>query len=205
MRASPLPAGAARRAGPAELLYGSAEGLYSAASWPALASALAAAGRGDGVPITALFDQYVGNGPAGTDRHVLEAETAVNCVDAPAPQLSDLAAAVGAVMTSAPLFGPLDLTSEATCSVWPVPAVGSPHTITAAGAPPIVVVGTTGDPVTPYAWARHLAAQLSSGVLVTRVGDGHTGYGDSSCVRRAVDAYLVHLTVPPAGARCATP
>jgi predicted alpha/beta hydrolase family esterase len=75
----------------------------------------------------------------------------------------------------------------------------------APGAPPILVVGSTGDPVTPLAWARSLATELGSGVLVTRHGDGHTGYAASACVRRAVDGYLTTLAVPsPAEADCAS-
>ena len=48
--------------------------------------------------------------------------------------------------------------------------------VTAKGAPPIVVLGTTGDPATPYAWAQSLAGQLPGGVLLTLRGQGHTAY-----------------------------
>jgi hypothetical protein len=64
-------------------------------------------------------------------------------------------------------------------------------------------VGTTYDPATPYPWAQALAKQLSKGVLLTRVGDGHTGYGKGSdCTDQAVDRYLVTGTAPPAGTVC---
>ena len=78
----------------------------------------------------------------------------------------------------------------------------TPKAVTAAGAPPIVVIGTTADPATPYAWAVSLAKELESGVLITRQGDGHTGYGVNTCVRRAVDAYLLDLTAPKDGLTC---
>ena len=72
-----------------------------------------------------------------------------------------------------------------------------------AGAPPIVVVGTTNDPATPYAWAQSLAQQLESGHLLTYEGAGHTAYGrGSSCIDNAVNDYVVKLTVPPAGTQC---
>jgi hypothetical protein len=74
--------------------------------------------------------------------------------------------------------------------------------VSAPGAPPIVVIGTTGDPATPYDWSLALADQLASGVHVTRSGEGHTAYNASRCVQRAVDAYLVGLRVPPAGLEC---
>ena len=69
--------------------------------------------------------------------------------------------------------------------------------ITAPQAPTIVLVGSTGDPATPYVGAQRLAAALSHGDLLTRDGGGHTGYGASSCIRQAVDQYLISL-LPPA-------
>jgi hypothetical protein len=78
-----------------------------------------------------------------------------------------------------------------------------PHKLNAAGAPPILVIGTTRDPATPLAWAESLARQLESGVLITRNGDGHTGYGaGNSCVDDAVERYLVSGVVPKATVHC---
>jgi pimeloyl-ACP methyl ester carboxylesterase len=204
VRAHPLPAGGGRSVGPAQLLYGTAAGLYSTSTWPFVESALAQATKGQGAELLELFDSYTGRQSNGTYANTIEAETAVNCLDDPVPSITALEAAARAVKASAPVFGPLDVLSEISCSVWPVPATGRPHAITAPGTPPIVVVGSTGDPVTPYAWARHLAGQLSKGVLLTRVGEGHTGYGASSCVRAAVDRYLIDLRPPATGTRCAS-
>src|ERR1700730_844978 len=67
----------------------------------------------------------------------------------------------------------------------------------------ILVVGSTGDPATPYAWALGLASELGSGVLLTRHGDGHTAYPSSQCASDAIDRYLTVLAVPTgAGADC---
>jgi len=88
------------------------------------------------------------------------------------------------------------------CAFWAVPAQGRPHAVSAPDAPPIVIVGTTGDPATPYSWSEALAEQLDSSVLVTREGEGHTGYADSPCVEKAVDAYLLMLKVPKDGLTC---
>ena len=60
----------------------------------------------------------------------------------------------------------------------------------------------TGDPVTPYHWAQALAGELATAVLLTRVGDGHTAYRSSACIRTAVDRYLISLATPPPGTRC---
>lgn len=90
-----------------------------------------------------------------------------------------------------------------TCAHWPVPADQPAGPITAPAAPPILVVGTTRDPATPYTEARALARLLSSGRLLTYDGDGHTAYLRSvGCVDEAVDAYLVRGQSPPAGTVC---
>ena len=189
--------------GPAQLLYATGAGLYSQSSWPTLESGLAQLENGDPTILHNLFDSYIGlsGGQLGNE---LEAETAVNCLDAPAPSVQALEAAAPATEASAPVFGLMNLYIELLCSVWPVAATAKPAPIAAVGAPPIVVVGSTGDPATPYSEAVALASQLRRGVLLTRVGEGHTAYAYSSCVRGYVDSYLLTLQVPPTGLRCPT-
>jgi hypothetical protein len=69
-------------------------------------------------------------------------------------------------------------------------------------APPIVVVGNTHDPATPYKWAQGLARQLGTATLLTYQGGGHTAYGRDGCIDQNVDDYLVKLTVPATGTTC---
>jgi hypothetical protein len=65
------------------------------------------------------------------------------------------------------------------------------------------VIGTTRDPATPYAWAVSLADQLAEGVLLTRNGQGHTGFaGKSVCVDAIATRYLIDLEVPAEGTEC---
>ena len=95
---------------------------------------------------------------------------------------------------------PFSLTA---CSSWPIKSDRRPQPVSAKGAPPIVVVGTTRDPATPLSWAQGLARQLDSGVLVVRDGDGHTGYNQGNpCTDHAVENYLVADKVPHDGLRC---
>ena len=90
-----------------------------------------------------------------------------------------------------------------TCAPWPAAATGCPERIEAKGAAPIVVIGNTRDPATPYVWAQSLASQLQSASLLTYVGDGHTIYAmGNDCVDTAVNAYLLQDKVPPKGKRC---
>jgi pimeloyl-ACP methyl ester carboxylesterase len=203
VRSRPLAVpGTTRTVGPAELIYGTAAALYSTSTWADLEAALAQAEGGNGTGLLELFDAYTGRSPNGTYSNEFEANAAVNCLDAPAPSIAAIEADAPAARAAAPVFGVADLYSELGCAVWPVAATGVPGPIRAAGAPPIVVVGSTGDPATPYPEAQALASELRSGVLLTRVGEGHTGYPYSSCIRSYVDSYLTGLTPPPPGTRC---
>lgn len=196
----PLPGDGTRTVGPGEFSLGVGAGLYSRANgWPAIARGLAEAQRGDGETLLALSDSYLDRDEDGY-ANVSEANLAVNCTDRPWPRETqpylDLAERVAA---TAPRFGRAIALSGMACAVWPVPPVGVPGPVRGAGAPPVVVIGTTRDPATPYAWSQALAGQLESGVLLTYEGDGHTVYrtGAPDCVRAAVDAYLLTATAPP--------
>ena len=87
----------------------------------------------------------------------------------------------------------------------PLPAKGDKlGDVTVKGAPPILVVGTTGDPATPYAGASAMVARIAGSGLLTFESTEHTAYGTdrSTCIDDAVDAYVVDLVMPPAGTRC---
>ncbi|HEY6428828.1 MAG TPA: alpha/beta hydrolase, partial [Acidimicrobiales bacterium] len=84
----------------------------------------------------------------------------------------------------------------------PAPPTRTVGPVSAVGAPPVLVVGTTNDPATPYAWAVSVAQELRQGVLLTRDGDDHVAYFYSSCVRGYVQSYLVNGVTPPPGTTC---
>ena len=105
---------------------------------------------------------------------------------------------------SAPVFGPLLAWGEAGCAVWPVPPTRTVGPVAAPGSPPILVVGTTNDPATPYAWAVSVAKELDHGVLLTHDGDDHVAYFYSACVRADVQTYLVSGQTPPPGTVCSS-
>src|SRR5699024_12310554 len=72
---------------------------------------------------------------------------------------------------------------DVVCALWPVAAREPVGTITGPDAPPILVVGTTGDSATPYEYAQWMADQLESGVLLTFDGGGHGAVGGpNQCV-----------------------
>ncbi|MCW2544886.1 MAG: hypothetical protein JWM40_2438 [Frankiales bacterium] len=197
----PLPGDGKRTVGPGEFSLGVGAGLYSKSNgWPAIAQALASASNGQGDVLLALNDSYLERSDKGYT-NIIEANNAVNCIDRPWPRTDqpylDLATEVG---KTSPRFGPTIALSGLSCSVWPVKPASRPHAVKAPGSPPVVVIGTTRDPATPYAWAQALASQLSHGVLITHEGDGHTVYrsGAPRCITRPVDDYLISLTTPQA-------
>jgi pimeloyl-ACP methyl ester carboxylesterase len=196
---APVPAGNGRTAGAGELYDALLDGLYARSDWPELGDALAADAAGDGAQIVAMSDHYNRNGSTnGSD-----AAVAVDCLDHPvAHDLASYVYLAAVLKASAPVFGPLLAWGEAACSVWPAPATRAVGPVAAPGAPPILLVGTTNDPATPYAWAVDVSQQLRDGVLLTRDGDDHVAYFYSSCVRAYVQSYLVSGATPPPGTTC---
>ena len=129
---------------------------------------------------------------------------AVTCLDYPVEgDTTTWAAQYEQAKREAPIFGDSAVGMDLVCSVWGHNGTRKPTQIHARGAAPILVVGTTGDPATPYAWSKSLAEQLDSGQLLTWEGNGHTAYGgDAPCVNDAIDAYLLSDTMPKEDLTC---
>ncbi|MDQ6617842.1 MAG: alpha/beta hydrolase [Actinomycetota bacterium] len=203
---SRIPGVGSRTVGPGEAFLGVVQNLFAPEEWPSLAEALSKASAGDGSLLLKAFDTYAGRAPDGSYSNGIEANNAIECLDGPWPHDPTVVMQAAAkAKQQAPEFGVDNIYSGLICSFWPVPPTGRPHPISAAGSPPIVVVGTTGDPITPYPLAQAVAAQLASARLITRQGNGHTAYRSSQCVRNAVDAYFISSSVPAAGLNCPTP
>ncbi len=201
----PLPGTGRRQATQALATYGVAVALYDTGFWQFLRQALGQALDGDGESLLLLGDLYNHRGPGGRyTTNASEAIYAVNCLDRPERSTLDTFRADAAeVARLSPIFGAFIVWSNLPCATWPAPAEGAPEPVAATGAAPILVVGTTRDPATPYESAQALARQLDSGRLLTYDGDGHTAYRQGSgCIDKAVDAYLLEGTVPAAGTRC---
>ncbi|MFD9032363.1 alpha/beta hydrolase [Streptomyces sp. NPDC059567] len=203
--AQPVPTGESRRLGESLATTGVIAAMYDEAAWPQLRDALTQAIGGEGAGLLALADAYYEREADGSYANLMFANAAVNCLDLPAAfgGPADAEKAVPSFEKASPVFGKGLAWAALNCTYWPTPATGRPHRITAEGAPPIVVVGTTRDPATPYKWAESLASQLASGSLLTYEGDGHTAYGrGSDCIDTAINTYLLEGTAPKDGKRC---
>ena len=180
-----------------------AQAMDSDSMWPQLAQALADAQAGDGAGILELYDAYYGRNPDGSYGDELEAYFAITCADD--PSVGGAAGITEAVdvrrdfYLASPRIGTSAAYEVLICASFPSGALGDgdgDFQITGDGAGPIVVVGNTGDPATPFEGSRRMAESLEEGVFVEVEADQHTAYGLNSCIDNAIDQYLIKLTVP---------
>lgn len=202
LRANPMRATDGRDVNSSVLQTAIDAALYDEGAWPTLSQALTDVLRGRPDGVQALADSYVDRGAKGYTDNLFEAIYAVNCLDKPVTTDADQLAEQGRQLVAADPLGAANNTEalgDPVCGQWPVAVEGSVRRVTAEGAPPIVVLGTTGDPATPYAWAQSLAGQLPGGVLLTYRGQGHTAYRNkNACINQRVDRFFTAGTVPGA-------
>ncbi len=177
--------------------------LYTESEWTTLAAGLELArDAGDGSVLQLLSDNYLQRRDDGSFSDIVESFTAITCADESyRPTEADVRAAALSAVPQLDVFAPVAPDIGIGCYAWPEAIDPLPTELDAAGAPPIVVVGTTGDPATPYQWSIDMAEELDSAVLVTYEGVVHTAFFSSSCVRDAAVDYFVDLEVPD-GLRC---
>lgn len=204
--AHPAPTDDPRGLGYSDAITGTMMALYSPKMWSTLSAGLSELAQGRGDILLKLADAYLNRDSHGHYTNTNDVQNAVNCVDE--PPNTDRAKAIDKdrqLRHVAP-FGtygqftgnaPLDV-----CAFWPVPPSSGPHTVSAPGLPPVLVVSTTHDPATPYQAGVDLAKELG-GVLLTYVGTQHTVvFHGQTCVDDYAAAYLVNLTLPPKDSQC---
>ena len=196
-------------------------GLYSEELWPLLQRALAqlmedgdtrgvealasggmtppAPGRADG-PLVDPEDVPPDNLPA--------ALMAVNCADDPdrpaaGPLTRDLARLRTAYEEASPVFGRYRLAQVVLCYGRPRGTDYIRKRVKDLDTAKMLLVGTRGDPATPYRWTVETAERLGpSAVVLDNRAEGHTGYGASECVHRAIDDFLLYGSLPRSGSSC---
>jgi pimeloyl-ACP methyl ester carboxylesterase len=173
--------------------------LPDTATWPSLASAIAALKSGDPDPLADLLVTALG-GDEISER--LTGTILFSCNDnAQRIALTDIDSLVAPVQAAAPLFGPISVSLVGLCSAWPAPdaAIGA---VKASGAPPMLVLGAVKNSTHPYTGVQSVAGQLASAVLVSWQSGADATYPASACVTEIVDAYLLEHTMPAVGALC---
>jgi hypothetical protein len=179
--------------------------LYFSEQFVPLGELLAQVEQGDASGVLEAADTSA-RGPDGEYSNLVEVNAAINCADfADRPSVDEVTEFAREMREQYPrIGGPSSGWTPLICTVWaaepdPVP------TFTGAGAGPIVVIGSTGDPATPFDWSTRMAAALEGGVHLIREGAGHTSYGSiSACIDETIDRYLIDLVVPEDGTTCPT-
>ncbi|WEH39801.1 alpha/beta hydrolase [Streptomyces sp. AM 2-1-1] len=206
---NPLPTDSGRMLSESLALTGIVTPLYSKDSWPVLTQALdEAENNGTGNTLLALADSYNGRDDAGHYDTMTQSQRAISCADDRArPTLDDARALLPEFRELSPVFGAfLAWDTAGWCAGWPVPGEHDTPEASAPGAAPILVIGTTGDPATPYEGAKRMADELGEGVgvMLTNRGEGHGSYGTGTCVTDRTDAYLLDGKVPADGSVCSS-
>ena len=179
-----------------------AQAMYSQSFWVQLEQALAAAQAGDGTGLLRLHDTYFQRQPDGSFGNELEAFQVISCADtAERPTREELRADADELTAVGPRLSP-EGSESYFCTFFP-PAIDPRTDITGDGAGPIVVIGTTGDPATPFESTARMANTLEDGRLVIVDADQHTGYGVNRCVVDVVNRYLIDLEAPVDETECA--
>jgi len=169
------------------------------AAYRTIAAALAQADQGAGPYLESKVGPY-------------DVNVAVECNDRWFPRsISDLREGLRTVAAASTLFGPAmaygppgyDQSHGAACTQWVAPRLSRfTGPFTADGAPPILVVGDTGDPDVPYQDAVALASTLRSGHLLTYRATRHVAFLSSRCVTAAIVTYFIEGVLPPESTVC---
>ena len=179
------------------------EALYSKATWGILANALAAAATGDGTGLLGLADAYFQRDPDGTYSTIQQANAVIDCASGlgGAP-IADPAAALAEIKAAAPRFAAVLQVEDLQNSCAGLTGLVTPTPLAYAGAGPIMVIGGTNDPATPFRWAEKMAGELNAS-LVTFDGEGHGSVTSSQCVADLAVQLLLSLEPPPSNTVCA--
>ncbi|MFI2778582.1 alpha/beta hydrolase [Streptomyces sp. ALB3] len=202
----PVPGLGERELTQTQATTGIASALYSKETWPLLEQGLDEADGDNGGLLLALADSLNGRSEDGRYDNSNAANAAINCADSEQRfTLDQTRKALPRFREASPVFGDYLAWGLMSCTGWPVAGAWDTPDVSAAGSAPILVIGNTGDPATPYAGAKAMAAELGAGVGIelTYEGEGHGAYnGGSTCVQRAVDGYLLDGKVPESGTVC---
>ena len=203
--ASPLRASDGRLLGSSSMFTAIILPLYSQSNWPYLTDIFTDVFVGQADYAFQIADAYYARNADGTyEDNSTEAFLAINCLDYMSTSTrQSLEAEAAELAKAAPTFGPQMSWGGTSCDSWPFASTRVRAPIAAKGSAPILVLGTTNDPATPYQWAMSLASQLDSGHLITRTGEGHTAYNKgNSCIDNAVDEFFLNGTVPESDPNC---
>jgi pimeloyl-ACP methyl ester carboxylesterase len=186
------------------MVLGTASAMYdSQTGWPQLRRAIAEAQKGHGDTFLKLADEYTGRQNDGIyPNNEFDSGAVIDCLDFNEPRsLQQIKSDAEAFAAQAPIFGPYLAYGGVTCKFFNQDTEVTIEPTTTAN--PVIVIGTTGDPATPYEWAQGLSKLLTNSRLISLTGEGHTGQGQGNiCVDEAVDMFFLKFLTPQSETNC---
>lgn len=203
---SPLTSSSGRAVTESLIVLGTASALYDSESgWPQLRVGLTEAQQGDGTTLLSLADDYAQRRSDGTYmNNETDAAFVIDCLDWRGPRSTESIKEMAQTFAkAAPVFGPYLAYSGLSCQFLKTSEQNVTKEIATS---PIIIVGTTRDPATPYIWAEQLHKTIANSRLISFEADGHTGYGHgSACVDSAVNRYFLAGILPTSDLTCKSP
>ena len=203
LTANPLAVGD-RKLTDGALLFTTSYAMYYPAQWNDYASALVAAEKGDGAPLFQMMDSYTLRSDDGNYSTLYQSVKIIQCASGIVEaKLPDPAAKKAELMPQLPWRGAMlrpdywEMDPSRQCKelLGTVPELTRPNY---AGSGPIVVIGGTNDPATPYEWSVQLDKDLGpNSKLVTVKADGHGQIGNNRCATD-IAKQLIHEGTAPA-------
>jgi pimeloyl-ACP methyl ester carboxylesterase len=184
------------------LLTATASSLYDDSAWDDLAKALKSAQDGDGQLVIDLYNSYYYQDAGYEDsRNVSEASIATICDDETKRlSIEEVASQLPTFTKVAPRFGEF-FGRDYTCSLWPT-SESVLQQLQISSPAPIMVIGSTNDPVTPLASSQNMSAALENSRFISVNSSRHTSYLKNDCATQFVDAFLIQGTLPPSNSQC---
>jgi pimeloyl-ACP methyl ester carboxylesterase len=205
LHSSPLTVGK-RKLTQALAITGIAAELYdNQTGWPELTAALKDLKRNSGAKLLAMADDYNYRDKNGHyTNNQGDLQQIITCLDFNDPRsLAQIEADQTGFVKAAPVFGPYLGYAGLSCKFWRAPSKVTTDFTPLTKVSPVVVIGVTRDPATPYEWAVALNHDFKNSVLLTYDGDGHTGHNrGSTCIDSKVDAYLLTGALPSSPVVC---
>ena len=188
-------------------ITGIAAGLYdNKVGWKDLSVALNdALYKSSSVKLLAMADDYNYRDKNGHfTSNQADLQQIISCLDfVDNRTIAEITAGQTTFAKAAPVFGPYLSYAGLSCKFWKAKASVTTDFSALKSVAPVIVIGVTRDPATPYQWAVALHKDFAKSTLLTYDGDGHTGHGrGSTCIDSKVDAYLLTGATPAGPVSC---
>ena len=185
-----------------------AQSLYDSKSgWRDLTNSLELAiGKGDPTGILELADRYNNRDSSGNYySNQNDISIMITCLDWKENRTVDQMVSEQAIFKSkSSVFGPYLSFAALPCRYWKAKPKLLTFDLSKTITKPILIIGVTEDPATPYKWAQTLSKSFHNAELLTLKGEGHTGHNrGNKCVDSVVDSYFLTGKIPSKSLICA--